>query len=212
MLICTDFDGTLAQNDVGDLFFQTFGDWPVCEAAIQRWLRNEISSREVFELEAATTRVTWKQAEEFCAAQALSPGFYEFAQHCQRHDWPVIVLSDGLDYYIKTILQRHGLDLPVFSNHLQFVAPDRIQISFPYFAESCGRCANCKRHHVRRFAKPGQRIVYIGDGFSDRCGAQAADVVFAKNDLAKWCEEEGRSYLAFESFHDVRRLLIDSRN
>ena len=203
MLIFTDFDGTLAQNDVGDLFFRTFSDWKACLLAIQRWEQDEISSREVLELAASTTRVTQKQFDEFCGAQQLSPGFLEFVEFCRKQKWSVIVLSDGLDYYIKTILQRHGLDLPVFSNQLDFAPPDRIRVSFPYWEESCGRCANCKHQHVRRLAKPGQRIVYIGDGFSDRCGAQKADIVFAKNDLAKWCKREGRNFRRFENFTDV---------
>jgi hypothetical protein len=55
-----------------------------------------------------------------------------------------MVLSDGLDYYIQRVLLRHGLDLPVLANHLEFAPPDRIAVSFPYFEHSCGKCGNCK--------------------------------------------------------------------
>src|SRR5574341_1276857 len=130
MLIFCDFDGTLAQNDVGDMLFKTFANWPECEKLVHQWLRGEISSRECLEREAATARLTGEQLDAFCGAQSITPGFHEFAESCRQQNWPLIVLSDGLDYYIQRVLLRHGLDLPVFTNHLEFVPPDRIAVSF----------------------------------------------------------------------------------
>ncbi len=207
MIIFTDFDGTMAQNDVGDAFFRTFSAWPECAEAIARWERNETSSREVYEIAAKSTRVTREQFAAFCAAQPLAPGFLEFAAYCRERNWPLIVLSDGLDAYIQAVLQRHNLSLPIYSNCLEFIALNRVQVSFPYWGKSCGRCANCKRQHVLRLAEAGKRSVYIGDGYSDRCGAQAADVIFAKDSLARWCETEQRSFYHFEDFLAVRAIL-----
>ncbi len=209
MLIFTDFDGTLAQNDVGDAFIKTFGDWPECEKAVQRWLRGEVSSREYYETATATVRVQREQLNGFCDAQPLASGFLEFAAFCRQQNWPLVVLSDGLDYYIRRLLSRHELDLPVFANHLEFAPPDRITISFPYFVHSCGKCANCKGYHVRRLAGAQGEIVYIGDGYSDRCGAQEANIIFAKHDLAKWCEENRRRYFQYENFEQVLSRLQD---
>ncbi|MGH7597243.1 MAG: MtnX-like HAD-IB family phosphatase, partial [bacterium] len=207
MLIFCDFDGTIAQNDVGDMLFQNFANGPECEKAVQRWIRGEISSRGYYEVAALTTCMNRERLNDFCEAQPLASGFVEFAQFCQKQNWPSIVLSDGLDYYIQRILSRHGLDLPVFANHLEFINPDRIAVSFPYFEHSCGKCGNCKGYHIRRFARPGERIIYIGDGYSDRCGVQEAEIIFAKGDLAKWCEEKGMEYFRFEDFLQVLYLI-----
>jgi 2,3-diketo-5-methylthio-1-phosphopentane phosphatase len=207
MILFCDFDGTLAQNDVGDMLFKTFANWPKCEKLVQQWLRGEISSRECLEREAATARLTREQLDAFCDAQALTPGFREFAEFCRQRNWPLIVLSDGLDYYIQRVLSRHGLDLPILANHLEFVPPDRILTSFPYFDYSCGQCGNCKGYHLRRLAKPGEKIIYIGDGYSDRCGAQEAGIIFAKRDLAKWCEENQIAYWKFDDFTQLLKLL-----
>ena len=207
MIIFTDFDGTMAQNDVGDAFFRTFGDPRECEVVVSRWERNEISSRELYEIVARNTRVTRAQFEAFCATQELARGFLEFAAYCRERAWPLIVLSDGLEAYIRTVMQRRELALPVYSNHLEFIAPDRVQVNFPYWERSCGRCANCKRQHVEHMTARGQRSVYIGDGLSDRCGAQAADIIFAKDSLAEWCKAEGRKFYAFEDFTEVLEVL-----
>lgn len=207
MLIFSDFDGTLAQNDVGDALIKTFGDWLACEKAVQRWLRGEISSREYYEVAALTIRLNQKQLNDFCDTQRLAPGFLEFAAFCRQQNWPLIVLSDGLDYYIQRLLARHRLDLPVFANHLEFSPPARIEISFPHFAHSCGKCANCKGYHVRQLMKSrAGRAIYIGDGFSDRCGAQEVDIVFAKGDLAKWCTENQMDYWKFDDFKQLVTL------
>ncbi|MDZ7291034.1 MAG: MtnX-like HAD-IB family phosphatase [candidate division KSB1 bacterium] len=203
IIIFSDFDGTIAQNDVGDLLFKVYGDWQECEKAIQQWLRDEISSRECLEREAATARFTQEQLDNFCDAQLLTPGFLEFAEFCRQQHFPLIVLSDGLDYYIQRILWRYGLDLPVYANRLEFFGSDRISVGFPYLAKSCGRCGNCKGYHIRRLAKPEEKIVYIGDGYSDRCGIQEAEIIFAKGDLAKWCDEHTIKYFCFENFENV---------
>lgn len=209
MLIFSDFDGTLAQNDIGEAFVRNFGDWPECEKAVQRWIRGEISSCDYYEVAALTMRVNQEQLNEFCDVQPLARGFSEFAQFCQRQNWALFVLSDGLDYYIQRVLSRHGLHLPIFANHLAFSQPDRIEISFPYFKHSCGKCANCKGYHVRQLAKPKEKLVYIGDGYSDRCGAQEADIIFAKHDLAKWCKEKQVPYFHYENFEQILSRLQD---
>ena len=213
MVIFSDFDGTIVQNDVGDLLFQTFGDVPMCAQAVRAWLDDEISSRACWQRQAETARVTQQQLDEFCDTQAIARGFVEFASYCRRKDWRLYVLSDGLDYYIRRIFSRYDLDLPVFSNTLKFLPPqngaipDRIAVEFPFFEHSCGRCGNCKSYHVRRLAEPNRKSVYIGDGFSDRCGAQAADVICAKGDLAEWCIANRKPYFPFEDFEAIAYLL-----
>ena len=55
--------------------------------------------------------------------------------------------------------------------------------------------------------KNGGQIVYIGDGFSDRCAARQADVVFAKADLAQFCQQSDIPYVSFTSFREIMDYL-----
>ena len=50
-------------------------------------------------------------------------------------------------------------------------------------------------------------VVYVGDGISDRCAAQAADRVFATRGLARYFDEHGLPYEPFDDFHDIVRAL-----
>ena len=69
--------------------------------------------------------------------------------------------------------------------------------------ESCGE--SCKRSVVRRLAEG--EVVYVGDGYSDRCAAEDSDRVFATRGLADYLDERGIPYERFDDFHDVARSL-----
>jgi len=206
LAIFSDFDGTIAKIDVGDLLYETFSDgsfvWPD-----EDWIAGRVSSQECYREQCACTRATQEQLDAFVDRQELDPDFPAFAEYCRANGHPLYVLSDGMDYYIERLFRRYGLErLPVFSNHLE-VYGDRLVPSFPYADDSCGRCANCKGPHVDRHARPGDFVVYAGDGWSDPCGAQKADVIFAKGGLAEWCEEVGREYYPLTGFDEVLRVV-----
>jgi 2-hydroxy-3-keto-5-methylthiopentenyl-1-phosphate phosphatase len=50
--------------------------------------------------------------------------------------------------------------------------------------------------------------VFVGDGVSDRKAALLADRLFAKRNLADWCELAGVPYEPFESLADVHTALL----
>ncbi len=204
--IFTDFDGTISINDVGDKLFETFGQngW---KQAIEEWKAGLISSKECLSRCCAVTPITPKQFADFADKQQLDPHFKDFIVYCNEHNYPVTVLSDGLDNYIKRILSKYGFgDLPVIANHLVFENENTIRPEFPYFGLGCPNCANCKGYHIKN-PNNNELIVYIGDGLSDRCGAEKADIVFAKNDLKSFCLEKNIDYIEFENFFDVHEKL-----
>lgn len=206
MKVFCDFDGTTAKNDVGSLLFRTFGD-DRCHAIVQKWIDGHISSKQCLLDECRLTRVTQDELEDFADAQELDPHFKKFFQFCQNNDIEVEIVSDGLDFYIERILQNHGLDsqIQVRANHIRFENDNRIVPEFPYYEQGCGQCANCKGVHVREAKKNHDTLVYVGDGLSDRCGAEAADVVFAKTgrDLLPYCQKHDIPVKPFSNFADV---------
>ncbi len=215
MRILSDFDGTAAATDVGNLLFRTFADAEKCRAVVQQWKDGKLSSKACLIEECALARVTRAELERFVDAQKLDPHFPAFVAFCEKHNIPVEIVSDGFDFYIARILRNHGLDgqIPVRANRLLFVDSNRIEPAFPYYEQGCGVCANCKGVHVRRARQEHETVVYVGDGLSDRCGAREADVVFAKRgrDLLRFCRATGLPHHEYDTFADVlreiRRLL-----
>jgi 2-hydroxy-3-keto-5-methylthiopentenyl-1-phosphate phosphatase len=59
---------------------------------------------------------------------------------------------------------------------------------------------------VQEFAADDE-IVYIGDGYSDRCAAEASDRVFATKGLARYLDERGFTYERFDDFHSIAESL-----
>ena len=59
---------------------------------------------------------------------------------------------------------------------------------------------------MRNFRDRFDRIVYVGDGISDRCAAPEADLVFAKRSLYHHCLETGLGAFSFRGFADILRV------
>ena len=59
----------------------------------------------------------------------------------------------------------------------------------------------------KRGSLPAGRLVYVGDGYSDRCAALAADRVFARAGLADYLRGEGVPYEPFDTLLDVAAAL-----
>ena len=211
-ILFIDFDGTITREDIGDSFFEHFGG-TVCREHVASYRKGEISAQECFRREAAAMRpFTEEEAREFLKAKELTPGFPEFVAFCRERKIPFHILSDGLDYYIGKILDGAGLTgLSVFSNHLALrpSADGKWQGEFRAGLPDaeCDRCANCKRNILLRLSGEEHCIVYVGEGYSDRCAAQYADIVFAKDDLQRFCQKENISYLPYTDFHDLRAAI-----
>ena len=70
--------------------------------------------------------------------------------------------------------------------------------------DACGTCGEpCKRADL----SGEEHVVYVGDGYSDRCAAQAADRVFARDGLARYLADRGVGFERFDDFYDVDRAL-----
>lgn len=206
-----DFDATITIEDVGERFFRNFGG-KQAENIVDLLLTEEINARESLTLLCeAVGSVTPDIFERYVDQFEIDPDFPEFVRFCQEQTIPLVIVSDGLDFYIEKILSRHGLaHLPFFSNHLEFMqegSRTKLVPQFHYRDSECDLCGNCKRNHLLMRSGDDDIIVYIGDGFSDRCPVKYADIVFAKKELIKHCQTENITYHEFSKFADVRSRL-----
>jgi 2-hydroxy-3-keto-5-methylthiopentenyl-1-phosphate phosphatase len=132
----------------------------------------------------------------------IRPGFHELVGLARQRDLRLVVLSSGFRELIEPVLAREGVsDLPVYSNS---VDPDPAGWRASFRDEApCDVCGEpCKRATVLALANGG-RTIYVGDGISDRCGAEACDLVFARRGLAAYLAERGIAFEPFEDFYQV---------
>jgi 2-hydroxy-3-keto-5-methylthiopentenyl-1-phosphate phosphatase len=195
MNVAVDWDGTVTEVDVLHLVLLEFGEQEIFEAHESR-LGRELTLHEVIAGEFRTVRAPLPEVVEFVRENArLRAGFGDFARKHQP-----LVVSSGFHELIEPVLEREGLELDVRANRLDARA-DGWRVLFRS-AESCPVCGEpCKRSDVAGLGD----LVYVGDGFSDRCVAEAAMRVFARDGLVDYLEGKGIEFERFDDFHDVDR-------
>lgn len=204
--IFVDFDGTITKHDVGNLFFREFGNEGESLKFVAKWKSGELSGRDLTLKEAEFVRVSEIEAVKYVEGFEIDPAFKDFVSFCGSNSIEITVLSDGLDFYIKRIFDVNGISgVPFYSNIAHFESHG-VRIEFPYLSD-CTKCGNCKGYRILTMTGIDDLIVYVGNGFSDRCAVQYADMIFAKDELLKHCEENNITYFPFENFNDVIQKL-----
>jgi len=208
--VLCDFDGTIARDDVGNLLFRTFADAELTTPIVEQWKKGIISSRECIEREASLTNVCREDFDRFICQRKLDPYFKDFVDFAGRNGMEVVIVSDGLDYYIEKMLMRTGLgEIEFYANIMQLVN-EKIHVRFPHYDKlDCRDCGNCKTHHLENYKKEGYYIVYVGNGLSDRCPSTCSDLVFAKGELLEFCRENRLNHVEFGNFRDVEREMLN---
>ena len=82
----------------------------------------------------------------------------------------------------------------------------RASIDYPNGNPRCLVCGTCKRDRVLAHRAAGRRVVFIGDGESDRYAAGYSDVVFAKRSLVRICLEAGWPFQRWTEFREIEAL------
>jgi 2,3-diketo-5-methylthio-1-phosphopentane phosphatase len=206
-----DFDYTITTDDVGNRFYTYFSGGKN-EPLVKRWLNREITTHECLTEEARLCRGSRAEFIEYVDKFEIDSGFTELVRLCSKAEIPLYVLSDGLDFYISHILKKYGIsDIDIYSNKALF-DNGNLKIELPYWTEECAACGNCKGERIRKLKREEDKVIYIGDGLSDLCGAREADLIFAKDDLARFLREESREYIEYENLFEVKDKLIGILN
>lgn len=202
-----DFDGTVTRKDVGDELFRTFGEF---EPVHTELLAGKHTVAAYYEISSSRLRAdaTPQAINAFARTQELDANLVALVSWARSVDIDVMIVSDGFGVYIRPIMAMAGLaDVDVRCNELDH-QDGTWQPSFPGASESCACfCASCKRNVLLDTAGPDDVIVYVGDGRSDTCAAEHADIVFAKGALASHCEMHGIAHHHFHTLFDVLHIL-----
>jgi 2,3-diketo-5-methylthio-1-phosphopentane phosphatase len=207
--IFCDFDGTITQVDATDAVLEAFA-LPAWQEWEQRWVNGEITSQECLARQVELIQADQETLADFAAHLPIDEGILDLDQHSKERGVSLTIVSDGLDFIVEKILQRHGLmHLPVFSNHLWWDGQGRLRLSFPFATQECRSGAGtCKCALTRTTELSSARTVYIGDGQSDQCVSGNMQTVFAKGTLQKWCEKTGIPCIPFKTLAEVANRLF----
>jgi 2-hydroxy-3-keto-5-methylthiopentenyl-1-phosphate phosphatase len=201
-LVQCDFDGTVTEKDVSFFLLDAFaqGDW---RRLLQEYKEHRISVGEF-----NTKSFAMVKADKPALVGALEgkvkvrAGFQELVNYLLKKDFRLVIVSNGLEFYIKVVLKDLGLeDIEVHAARasfhpegmkVQYIGPDGKRLEHDF-----------KEAYTKSFLKLGYRIIYMGNGDSDVAPAQYAHHVFATGDLLLYCRDNGLDYKPFETFIDV---------
>jgi 2,3-diketo-5-methylthio-1-phosphopentane phosphatase len=203
--VFSDFDGTITVPDTLEFLVARFGGGMDRYRELGTLLRSgAITLREGVAREVGSVTVPFEEAAAALRTGVrIDPGFPGFARWCAEHRIPLTILSAGFTEIIELLLPpevRAGVE--VRANRL---VPGSWRCVFrdesPY--------GHDKAAAVEAARRAGHRTVFVGDGFSDREPARAADLVLARRgrSLIDWCREQRIACGEFETFADVQRRL-----
>jgi 2-hydroxy-3-keto-5-methylthiopentenyl-1-phosphate phosphatase len=199
-----DFDGTVTEDDLLDEIARIFGD-PIVYQEVEDGLdAGTMPLREVITREFAPVTAPLDEVVAWVLEHArVRPGFAQLVRGAQAAGWRVLVVSSGFEELIEPVLARERVDVELHANRLD-PRPDGWVVEWRYPA-SCDEChESCKRELL-----PPGYVVYVGDGYSDRCAALASDRVFATRGLATYLTERGEPFAPFEDFRTISAALAD---
>jgi 2-hydroxy-3-keto-5-methylthiopentenyl-1-phosphate phosphatase len=203
--VFVDFDGTIAPVDTTDLLLERFAapEWRDIE---DEWKAGRIGSRECMVRQIDLVRATPAAMDGFIRTVEIDQGFRSFVRLFHRLGHALVVVSDGLDRTIRTVLDRNDVDVPYFANHLQWRGGDRWRLAFPHARSDCSSLSgNCKCKFAE--GRPRELNILVGDGRSDFCLAGRADLVLAKASLLDHCRKNTLPHIAFSNFDEATELL-----
>jgi len=200
-----DFDGTITEIDLLDEISQRFGDPEVFRELDESLDTGSLTLQAVITREFAPVRAPLADVVAWVLGNArVRAGFRELVELARLREWNVVVLSSGFHELIEPVLAREQVEVDVVANRL-----DPRPTGWRVLWRDETVCAVCGEACKRRALPAAGRIVYAGDGFSDRCAALASDRVFATKGLARYLDEQGAPYEAFDDFFDVAAQLGD---
>ncbi len=208
--IFCDFDGTIAIYDtwikIGEYFIRDKEKWA---SVIKDFEELKIGARECFIKECALIEnFDYSLFNKIIDEQKIDETFFAFKDFCVEHNFPIVILSEGIDHYIKRVLANHNITLPFYSNRVVFTEDKKsFKLEFPYGDSECKRCGCSKRNLLLNMTGDDEISVFIGDGFSDVCAVKYADIVFAKSSLASFCWKNNITYFDFDNFSDITKKL-----
>ncbi len=202
VLVQCDFDGTITEEDISFLLLDAF--------ASSNWRRLLAEHKEgkisigCFNTRAFMMIKENKQTlDRFVREKAkLRAGFHKLLAYCRQKGSRFVIVSNGLDFYIKIILETIGVNnIEVYAAQArfspagiktQYIGPDGVKVQDGF-----------KEAYVRHFLKNGYRVIYVGNGVSDISSARLAHHIFATGPLLAHYQESNLSCTPFTDLNDV---------
>ena len=202
-IVFSDFDGTITLHDTFVDLLKKFSTPGLADRLMAQMYAQTLTLRKgVTQLLESIPSDQYLNIIEFSKTHPIRLGFPEFLDFLESHDVPCVVVSGGIRVMVETVLEEfkprlagiHAVDLdasgeffkaiPTYAGETELVAKVNIMAKYEF-----------------------DQSIAIGDSITDFNMAMAADLVFARDRLAKYLDEQGKSYVPWNDFFEIRDYL-----
>ena len=202
--IFCDFDGTLTNQDTLVVLLEKYADsdWYSIE---KRALMGEIDEREALRAELALITAPDAVLEKTLQAEIRpAQGVDGLVNLVRGKQWTVTVLSGALIRFSGMLWKHWGYGgILIFANDHRRNGDGRIEVIPATTPKIKGHCNHCKRWHLEEAIKRGSKVVYVGDGLTDFCPAEAAHRRYAKGTLLEYLRKQNIEAIQFNDLTEV---------
>jgi 2-hydroxy-3-keto-5-methylthiopentenyl-1-phosphate phosphatase len=136
----------------------------------------------------------------------VRPGLKELIDYCKSKGIEVVIVSNGLTFYIEAILEKlgiNGLDIHAAENdfspgglRVRYLGPNGKELETGF-----------KEAYTDMLCKMDYQVIYVGNGTSDIYPSRIAQYVCATADLLERCRAEKLNCYPFNDFYDVVKIM-----
>lgn len=206
LVVQCDFDDTVTLGNVSVAIREKFGppNWLEME---DDYLLGRYSVEESNIRQYESIKTTKQELETFVVQQTrIRHGFSDFHEYCRQMGVRLVIVSSGLDIYIRPILSKLGLDDIEFHSGCARITPSGIVVKYLDPSQREIR-TGFKDSYVRYYKNKGNLVAYVGDGISDIAPAREADFMLGRSALLDDARREGLECHPFETFGDVTEII-----
>ena len=204
-ILITDFDGTVTRYDFFDRVRKRW-PFPPQDDPWEKFVEGEITHFQALAEIFACIRTTEADLMELADSTELDASFAKSVRVLRDRGWEIVLASAGCDWYIKFLLEKAGVSVPVHANPgtfdpergLEMLPPERSGFFSPTKGVS-------KVAIVQDALNRSDRVAFAGDGRPDLRPALLVQpqLRFARGWLAEALSERGEKFHLFERWSQI---------
>ncbi|MGB3403034.1 MAG: HAD-IB family phosphatase [Microcoleaceae cyanobacterium] len=203
-IVFCDFDGTITVQETFVALLKQFSPLVAAEIIPQLYNRTMTLREGVKIMLESIPSSRYPEVIEFSRAQLIRPGLVELIDFLDSKNVPFVVVSGGIQLMVETVLEP-------FIDKIAGIYAVKINTKGEYWQAQSDFEAGTElvaKVQVMDLYSADEKIA-IGDSITDLNMALTTPIVFARDRLAQYLDEQGKAYIPWQDFFDVRDYLAN---
>src|SRR5262245_29094662 len=204
-ILVSDFDGTVTRYDFFDRVLKRW-PFPPQEDPWEKFISGERTHFQALAEIFASVRAPEAELLELADSTELDGSFAKSVRALQDRGWEIVIASAGCDWYIKFLLKKAGVSVPVYANPGTFDQENGLKMSLPEPSPFFSPMKGVSKVAIVRDALNRSDLVALAwDGRPDlKPGLLVRpESRFARSWLAEALRERGERFHPFEHWSEI---------